>query len=459
VIVDIQKGSNFKPVLDYHFQKIEEGTAKIIDSNLLSEEKSFLLKELESTRELNSNTNLDKTVWHTSLNLPKDEKLNEETFRAVAKDYMNGMGFNNNPYVTFLHEDKDHQHVHILASRVDFEGKAVNYSMDRMKSFDVKREVEQKHGISETMGFGSGKERSLGEANMIKYQFSNALDKAITKNIPITIPDRVKHELNQLDTQPTDKELKSIYSKIPNGQFHYKRLQKALIDNNLVSFTDKQILSNKLSQAYNKANSKSEYKSLLDSQKIYYREMKGSITYGLDNNRYFNESKLSPRYSLNSINNIENAKKQSLSKRDRDIFASTIKNVLKQCSTTEEFKSKLSSIGIDIEYHSNSRGIYGASFSSNTFDGTTYKASDIDRDLSWSKINDQLNYNNENKDLNLNINESNIISKDNTESIQNKKQNKNTFIDTRGPWDKPGSEEELKPLKKKKKKKSNDQSR
>lgn len=61
-----------------------------------------------------------KPVWHNSLRLPDGEHLPTEQWVEVADDYMKRMGFSETHLRAYvLHDDKDGQHIHIVASRID----------------------------------------------------------------------------------------------------------------------------------------------------------------------------------------------------------------------------------------------------------------------------------------------------------------------------------------------------
>ncbi|MGA7937867.1 MAG: relaxase/mobilization nuclease domain-containing protein [Kovacikia sp.] len=124
------KGTSFRGVLNYLHHK--EG-AEQIGGNMVGDDPRSLAAEFRVSRELNPR--LNKAVYHVSLSLPKQESLDDLTWMAIslrerctnAQDYLRGMGFENCQYVVYRHTDQDHDHVHLVASRIRLtDGKTVS---------------------------------------------------------------------------------------------------------------------------------------------------------------------------------------------------------------------------------------------------------------------------------------------------------------------------------------------
>jgi hypothetical protein len=57
------------------------------------------------------------------------------------------MGYGNSPFVVIQHTDTEHDHVHIVASRIDVQGKVVSDFQSKMRAEAVMREVEREHNL------------------------------------------------------------------------------------------------------------------------------------------------------------------------------------------------------------------------------------------------------------------------------------------------------------------------
>lgn len=172
------KGRDFKGVLLYNQKKVDKGEAIVLDTNLSSESVVKQTKEFNIVR--HQKPNLSKAVYHVSLNLPYEDsnKLSDEKFSNLARDYLEGMGFDENQYIIYKHFDQDHSHIHIVANRVNFSGNVVSDSHDYKRSETLIRKLEQKYNLTE----------------LVENDFSNVLTKGeIEKHIRTgDIPERLQ---------------------------------------------------------------------------------------------------------------------------------------------------------------------------------------------------------------------------------------------------------------------------
>lgn len=141
------KGKDFYGVLAYNQKKVDKEQGCIIDSNISPGSVVQQTKEFNIVRQLRPN--LAKVVYHTSLNLPYSDKLSDEEFGNLARNYLEGMGFDDNQYIVYKHTDQDHSHIHLVANRVKFSGDVVSDSQDYKRSETLIRELEKKFKLTQ----------------------------------------------------------------------------------------------------------------------------------------------------------------------------------------------------------------------------------------------------------------------------------------------------------------------
>jgi hypothetical protein len=169
MIAKINSGTSIFGAIEYNQKKINEGHAKIILQNNMIENYSgdrnmdlhFALRSFEPY--LIANRRTEKTVIHISLNPHPEDRLSDEQYAQLAHDYMEKMGFGNQPYIVYKHEDIDRHHLHIISVRVDENGKKIPDSFEKLRSMDACRELETKFKLHPALK----KEREFGE-NFIK---------------------------------------------------------------------------------------------------------------------------------------------------------------------------------------------------------------------------------------------------------------------------------------------------
>ena len=113
---------------------------------------------------------LAKPILHASLSVPRDETQSDTSWYCIAKDYMDGMGFSKCQYVTYRHTDRQHDHIHIIAGRIQqTDGKTVSDSWDYYRSERLIRQLEAQYALSAPLSSREKGECSLttGEARVL----------------------------------------------------------------------------------------------------------------------------------------------------------------------------------------------------------------------------------------------------------------------------------------------------
>ena len=141
------KGSNFFKVLKYVHQK--QGSRRI-GGNMAGNNPMALAEEFRRSQQLNYR--VTNAVYHCSLSIAPTEKLSDLEWMKIAEEYLTGMKFDKSQYVVYRHQDREHEHIHIIASRIGLDGKTVSDSWDYPRSEKVIRELIPKYGLSQ-VGF------------------------------------------------------------------------------------------------------------------------------------------------------------------------------------------------------------------------------------------------------------------------------------------------------------------
>jgi hypothetical protein len=140
------KGRGFRGCLKY---LLGQKDSQIIGGNMIGQDPDSLTREFNLSRRLNAN--VKRVVYHACLSTPLDEKLTDDTWTAFAADYLLGMGFDQNQYVIVKHlpdKQHNHNHIHVVASRIKMDGKCVHDSWDYPRSEKLLRELEQNYQLT-----------------------------------------------------------------------------------------------------------------------------------------------------------------------------------------------------------------------------------------------------------------------------------------------------------------------
>jgi hypothetical protein len=141
------KGTGFRGCLNYVLGKKD---AALIGGTMCGQTPEELAAEFGIARQLRPN--LKVAVFHATLSVDSTEKLedseeNDQRWLARAANYMKAMEFDNNQYAVVKHSDTEHDHIHIVASRICLDGGVVDDSWDYYKSQEIIRQLEQNYNL------------------------------------------------------------------------------------------------------------------------------------------------------------------------------------------------------------------------------------------------------------------------------------------------------------------------
>ena len=151
MIAKISSTENLGGALGYNFKKVEKGEANVLLAQGLyqNKEETYTMAEVFADMQalIPEKCRTKKTVFHCSLNPHPDEKLSEEQLVQIAKEYMEALGYGNQPYIVFKHNDIAREHIHIVSLRVDGEGKKINDRFEKRRSKQIIDTLERKYNL------------------------------------------------------------------------------------------------------------------------------------------------------------------------------------------------------------------------------------------------------------------------------------------------------------------------
>jgi len=335
------------------------------------------------------NKQVYKKYFEVSLNLTPGEQLKSDKFLQIAQEYMLRMGYGNCCYAVILHKDREHQHLHILSTTVDYDAMHINDSNIRRKSQSISRELEVKYNLKE-VEYNKFKSKSLSKIKERQYYFSNALDKGL-RNFS------TKTELMELLSDDVklvqDNHLTNTQLELLLGKDVYNEVGGVLEKNNLFVNLYKDELLQQLDSCYNVSKNKYDFFENVHAAGLYVRTLtdkdgKLKLTYGLPNaSIYFKEERIPQRYRYATISRFLCTRAMSADEQKKSIALKAIV-ALKNSNSFESYLVELDKIGVVARLLENSGGIYGISFKlKDVEDAIIFKASDITANRAFSFAN------------------------------------------------------------------------
>lgn len=81
----------------------------------------YLAKQMLDNRDKNRNFN--KYVWHQSFGFSPGGDLSAKKLTSLVEEFAKEFGLTENQMVVFKHNDTKHKHIHIVANRINYNGK------------------------------------------------------------------------------------------------------------------------------------------------------------------------------------------------------------------------------------------------------------------------------------------------------------------------------------------------
>jgi hypothetical protein len=147
MVAKITIPKSIEAALNYNEQKVQKGKAVCLHAvNYLKDAKqmNFYQKRAGFERLNSLNDRATTKTIHVSLNFSPTEKLHDEKLLKIAEQYMNKIGFGEQPFLVYKHEDAGHPHIHIVSTTIKADGSRINtHNIGRNQSEKARKEIEQ----------------------------------------------------------------------------------------------------------------------------------------------------------------------------------------------------------------------------------------------------------------------------------------------------------------------------
>jgi hypothetical protein len=165
MVAKIGRGKSLFGALSYNMDKVKNNTATVLVGQKIIEspDGTFSIPQISNSfyAYLAANRRTEKPVVHISLNPDPDDKVSDNDYKRLAKDYMEKMGYGKQPYIVFKHNDIERSHIHIVTVCVDEEGRKISDTFEKRRSMVACRELERHYNLK------SAVEKKHGQINPV----------------------------------------------------------------------------------------------------------------------------------------------------------------------------------------------------------------------------------------------------------------------------------------------------
>lgn len=196
MVAKINRGSSLYGALVYNQEKVNDATARVISSNRMitdpdnNPDRAISQAMLSFENYLLLNKNTEKPILHISLNPAPEDYLSDKQFAELAKDYMERMGYGDQPYIVYVHEDTGRRHIHIVTTCVDENGNKISDTYEWNRSMKVCRDLEVKYGLKNI----TDKKNELLEPYLKKVDYSKGDIKTQISNVLKSVKNSYRYQ-------------------------------------------------------------------------------------------------------------------------------------------------------------------------------------------------------------------------------------------------------------------------
>ena len=151
MVAKISIGSSLYGALSYNGMKMKRDESRVLGANKIIlpadgnidiarmvENFNLFMPKMGRTK---------KPVLHISLNPHPDDRLTEQQYEILAREYLDKLGFGEQPYIIYKHMDIDRHHIHIVTVNVNEQGKRLNQDFLFRRSKKITTELEEKYNL------------------------------------------------------------------------------------------------------------------------------------------------------------------------------------------------------------------------------------------------------------------------------------------------------------------------
>ena len=151
MIAKISKGSSPRGVFEYNQKKVESREASVLNSRGFFHDENYNHSVKDCMKSIQpwliTNNRTEKPMVHISLNPDPRDVIDDDQAVQIAEEYLEKMGYGEQPYILYKHEDIERTHYHIATLCIDEYGKKINDRYDKRKSMEACRKIEEKYGL------------------------------------------------------------------------------------------------------------------------------------------------------------------------------------------------------------------------------------------------------------------------------------------------------------------------
>lgn len=174
-------------MLHYNENKVTDGEASLILASGFAgdiEQVNFNQKLTRYNHLLQLKPNVKTNAVHISLNFHSSETLSNLKLQQIASAYMEKIGFSDQPFLVYRHEDAAHSHMHIVTTNITPEGERIDlHDIGRKLSEPARKAIEVDFNLVKAESRDLKQFPVIKKANLEKAKYGRLPTKRSISNV------------------------------------------------------------------------------------------------------------------------------------------------------------------------------------------------------------------------------------------------------------------------------------
>lgn len=187
MVARIVSGKSIRGILNYNENKVSNAEAKLLmacgfprDPDSLSFKNKLERFDKLTCQNLGTKTN----ALHITLNFSVKDSLDTDLLKRIALDYMDGLGFGQQPFLVYQHFDAAHPHIHIATVNIAEGGERIEtHNIGRNQSEKTRKAIEINFGLIKAEDQVKDMAYMLRPVNLEKAVYGKSETKAAISSI------------------------------------------------------------------------------------------------------------------------------------------------------------------------------------------------------------------------------------------------------------------------------------
>ncbi|WP_431213832.1 relaxase/mobilization nuclease domain-containing protein [Puia sp. P3] len=206
MVTVIHQSKSLHNAVNYNEQKVQAGKAiclLAVNYPKDPEDLNFYQKLHRLTNQAALRPRTKVNSLHISINFEPSEKLSRETLEQIARNYMDRIGFGQQPYLVYEHRDAGHPHLHVVTTNITPDGKRIGlHYLGKNQSEQARKAIEKEFGLIRAQDQKQKAGHELKAASIKKVVYGQSDTRRAIMNVLDAVLDKYKYtsleELNAI---------------------------------------------------------------------------------------------------------------------------------------------------------------------------------------------------------------------------------------------------------------------